>query len=590
MWFICRCFIFVLVFPSDLLAHIVQHSVLDDLLLGIKNDENPYQVTIFMNRKESLNVSAELQAITAKFLQRYPAVVIDVTKISSCHDDRSLHLSVLRNPRHVSLHVVLHHHSNSDKHSELNLQFLVDFFVKVSPKYTRPKCILLCLNCGNESEKFFESVLLYAWSKKFLDFSIINANEDSNEALLYFYNPHYKNFSKQIFTLKIPIFPDKLHNVNGYPLNLSIYYLPPYMSYDIDQNGNLSNIDGPFYNLLLIAMEAIHLSPLFTLIFRKYDPLLQMLELIEKNLLKDTLNMHAVSLLSHSVKSTDILSVEVEYNRTNTIIVVPRLFTNQLKISSDMVAFIVITPLIVSGLSYMVTFLKLTTEHLAIFSIFQAIFGISVLKQPETNPIRIIFLCAVLLSFGYSIDLYSDIVNINVVRVEVPFNSFKEIDESGLKPMVDRVHAIKTWKIENKHMQNIIDKATEVSNLRTCIDIARKNRSAVCITSVPTATMHVQRYVEIKIAKPVIFRRKQAFMMQRASPYIEKFRQVFTRLHESEIHQKLLALNKFSNSSKEVKKNDKTFHYDFCIQLLLILSVGYSFSAFIFLIEQMMKR
>lgn len=118
MLFIRYKIILPLLHSSAQFTHSVENNVWDNLLSGIKKDEDPYQVTMFINSRENMNVYQKLDTVIRRSIQEVPAVMIDINKISSARDNRSLSLTVLHNPRHVSLHVVLYYFGNDDKHTD----------------------------------------------------------------------------------------------------------------------------------------------------------------------------------------------------------------------------------------------------------------------------------------------------------------------------------------------------------------------------------------------------------------------------------------------------------------------------------------
>lgn len=361
----------------------------------------------------------------------------------------------------------------------MNFRSFFDFFTELSSKFAHPKCLLICLNCRKESGGLFKSILQYAWSKKFLDFSIIDVSEETDESFLHYMNPFYDVIMRQNFTKDVIIFPDKLQDGNGYPLRLPFYnfpkFLPASLTYEIDENGAITNIGGPFYRLLCVAIKKINMAPHFPVIVANTYSTGQRISSVKNSLLNDTVNMNAATFTTGVIEGSDeILLLEIQHNATDVVILVPKLFSKKLNIPPNIVIYLIIMPLTVAGLSYIVNHLKLVTEAWEIFSVFQVLFGIPVSKQPKMITDRILFSCIILLSMAYSIDFYSEMLDLNIVDQEVPFDSFEMIDKSGLEPFIHKLHLRSTVMSEDEYLQNILKKAGPIQFDETCVDIIRK--------------------------------------------------------------------------------------------------------------------
>ena len=173
----------------------------------IVNNANVHQVTIFVNSSNT----GYLQKYNSVFKNIYsiiPSISIDIA--SSINE--TITSPIFNNPRDISLYLILH----SDFGSDISeLQYIIDYLVQLSPKSTRPHCLIIYCTNKQNSDDDYKQILVYAWMKKFLDFSILEIHQNKSlRPLLHFYNPFYDQHKRKYLNSQIAIFPEKLHNAN----------------------------------------------------------------------------------------------------------------------------------------------------------------------------------------------------------------------------------------------------------------------------------------------------------------------------------------------------------------------------------------
>lgn len=106
--------------------------------------------------------------------------------------------------------------------SHLNqTELFIDFLIQQLSVRERPKCLIIHSNRLelDDNEVDVLNILMYAWKKHFLDFSVM-ANNISNEriaSLIYNFNPFENIVYRKKLNDNAEIFPDKLRNAYGYP-------------------------------------------------------------------------------------------------------------------------------------------------------------------------------------------------------------------------------------------------------------------------------------------------------------------------------------------------------------------------------------
>lgn len=122
---------------------------------------------------------------------------------------------------------------------------MIDEITRQSPYSVRPRYIIISLNENVTEENEIESILKDGWSKKFIDFSVIEVDLNKNlstslSTIIYDNSPFDERITKRFFiSHNIPIFSNKLKDVNGYPMKLPIVHHPPYMELKQHQDGSI---------------------------------------------------------------------------------------------------------------------------------------------------------------------------------------------------------------------------------------------------------------------------------------------------------------------------------------------------------------
>lgn len=189
-------------------------SIIHTALYNLK----PRHITIFANSSTRVN-KEKSDYLFRGLANKIPAILIDLNHIRISGDNRSLQIPVLQYPRPSTIYVLLLQNEDNEVFDMLNN------LITISPIPTRPKCLLIIYSGKDWSELKVRRILRHAWTLKFLDFSIIRI--DTNHTAFFNYNPFSKVYSTRYLNTISEIFPDKLNDVNEYPLSFSVFHLPP---------------------------------------------------------------------------------------------------------------------------------------------------------------------------------------------------------------------------------------------------------------------------------------------------------------------------------------------------------------------------
>lgn len=148
------------------------------------------------------------------------------------------------------------------------LRYFFHYFAKLSPKLRRPKCLVVIRSENYVPVDSLKAILYYAWTKKFLDVTILNAvkkNElEEVEFIEYHYNP-FINIDGRYTTepwnlMSNSLFPDKLYGMHGYGLKMAVLHRPPYISIIRNKNASIEKVAGLNYKYTTLLSQVLNFS------------------------------------------------------------------------------------------------------------------------------------------------------------------------------------------------------------------------------------------------------------------------------------------------------------------------------------------
>lgn len=567
-----------------------EHNWLDILKKDIIDNVKPYQLAIFMNNTKPANFDRH-NLIINELLNIIPSITIDSEQLALTGNNTCFNLPIFVNLRQAATYVMI---NNGIKVSEatqiVRIKNFIDLFVPTSHEYPKPKCLVLHVDNKMLPGIFFKSLLEYAWSKKFLDFTIIKLNipskfNHSSYPTMYSFNPFFDILTKKRFDSKVGIFPNKLRNVNGYPLKLPAYDDPPFVTTTKDMDGNIVRVKTFFSSLLEEAAREINFSI-------EYNDVAQndssaRTRMILKKLRINELDIHNILLTPFDRENFSYFGVGTGYPPFFAL--VPILKTNKLIIPEDMMTYLFTIPLIVILMVYGAHLIRIHKENWSAFLIFQVLFTIPVKMNPQSLSEKLIFLSIVLISLRYSTDFFAKFLDMSVIQDEISFDTLAEIDDSSFNIYVKSHFYGSMFNTDQEAIMKLKEKTIRVSSIIHCVEMIKAGRQAICITSKLYAEYFTDQYGELmKIAKPVIFYDRLAYTAQSSWPYTQIFHDTFHRIHSSGI---LRSFQNAFSSGYSYQEEEQSIDGNFTnniLRTILIISGGFVVSVLVFLIELLM--
>lgn len=227
-----------------------------DLIVDHIMEQLPHHITVFTHdlKDKIENKNALIEKIATKI----PVIVINTKKMEPQNGLEAFETSIFIDPIAVTVYVILV--SDKDIENDFDLQNLVDNFIfHLSPRPIRPKCLIIYFNKNFTFGNWLLSLLKYSWTKKFLDFTLLNFSEPNKVAtVIISYDPFRRSFNFQPLTINSELFPDKLTDTNGYLFRVPFINVDPYI---ICKKSNVKNkCTGLAYSIIDIVTSAMKMK------------------------------------------------------------------------------------------------------------------------------------------------------------------------------------------------------------------------------------------------------------------------------------------------------------------------------------------
>ena len=559
---------------------------LDLLVHSIVKELQPHQLNIFAdNHHGNLRSESIAESKLVKMLGKTTpvqnfdlAIVNEHNEISN--EARSEYHDILKGPIIVLLHGDCHEQNKT-------LINFFDFYINIRPKPSRPRCLLVIFEEGNYFEHYCKKILEYAWSKLFLDVTVVEIPQNDHISVLSF-NPFYRSFNKQnIFEIS-QLFPDKLKDCSRHKFILSYYHYPPFSN--VKKNGTKVEFGYvTYYFLLQFVFERMNL---LSIPVTSNDPLskftyMKALDQLQNN----EVNLLILPTLSSShTKNVSWLYMDLKRNDVEYGALMPILPLESANLPWKIVIYIVIVPAIFTVATSKIILPNFYKTHLNYFNILRILLGFSIPKQPSNIFNRVIFLFIFMVSTIYTIDIESLIKNKVAVSDEITLNSIEDVYDSNFTVFVSETIIPSVFQNTEIETLKNIESRIKIYKGRTCTSLLKEKKRAICIMSKVLARYEIQRNkkcnetLELKISNAVFASFKPVYAFEKASPYIRKIEKIFQQIYEYGIFKSLLEEEEhiFQEITKP-KENpiDSTFLYN----AIYISLCGYLVAFLVFLCE-----
>ncbi|KAJ8673286.1 hypothetical protein QAD02_004548 [Eretmocerus hayati] len=513
-----------------------------------------------------------------------------------------------------------------------DLMSMLDFIVHQDP-LMRVRCMIILVNGANLTyESFFE----YSWTRAYLDLSLVEfirihegkklyssqITELNHNIYIHVFNPFYKKYSKSIFNPDTQIFPDKVKNLNGYPLrtlgpmntNESLKISSDYLTDVLSENLNFKPT--PYYQSVKIIND-INQSNETNL---STDEAMQH-GLIDYDTVTEALIIYERD--NECSKPSDILHMLKLDTSVGVYVVARQYITPRAEISFSFVTGVGIFFTIVSTFLVFSRLLKFNVRKWTVNRIISTIVGLSNEYRGPKRLSEMVFKMSVYTVSGIVAFYLNDVViNILLGRERTSgLRSFQDLSKANMKISMSTQtkSTLDLFSAENTAIGIILNEA-EVYDQNDHSNISSMNDT--------DDFQHVQLYIAFRderrrsmdmfylfesfdnddrrttIIVDRISESRTSLILKPTAFFLHSFSKIITKLRESGIidywkkwdelriwglSTENYVIAEYKNSESMSYKRDQ-FEIPLHFRLVLILSIGYSIASIILVCEILWKR
>lgn len=556
---------------------------------------DPYRVTIVTNqdRTEKFGIAKKVSEYNI------PTISVGLAEILlASSNSTALTLSTYFRSNVTEVYLILSDFENNreDNHLE-QIQNFFHIFDKLSSKHTRPKCLLIVSLEERAFENSLKILLHYAWTKKFLEVTILKVigNGNQQDIELYHYNPFNDTNNKYSITpwdLISTLFPNKLRDMNRYRIKVPIFDLPPSLSVQRNSNGSV-NLFGLNYVYTFLLSKTLNFvidhtdEVIIHNLAELYPPLRKLLD-------DGSVNMLPVPLYARFFVDYE---TSFAFNYRKYVVLVPVVQKNHVILSDSLFRNLVLGAAFFVLIKPITRLVKFEERYWEIINVIAVLLGVAVPSQPKKTIERFFFIIAVCASATYLSHTLLEMIAMKISE-DTAFDTIKDISNSDLALVIDPAMYDRLFP-PGETLSNII-KPKLVNNMspKECIDWLERTQKYACFLEKNRAelTMNVHyrshKVPVMKIAKPEITADFIVYAFEKSSAYAERFNEILYKLFESGIQKIWPTMRYVEYATKPMSENideQQSERSLLALQLIAILIVGFGLSFVVFCAEKVVQ-
>ena len=579
---------------------------LGQLMKHIRGDKEINQVTwIIENDRKNLNSAT--QELSTQISKVISTRKLDFEEARIEEAERENQLQQFYDPR-ATLFLMIP--AESDDYLS-RLTGPINFINLVCRARRRPK-VLIISQVRNSAN--YQKLFQIMWSKQFLDVSVlelfqdnittsINFNQKKTvDVKLHYYLPFTDSYIRKNYPSK-ELFPEKLRTLNNYEMKVGIFHYPPYVFLTRNSTGEIVNYHGPDIEAINTLSKALNfkISEKFSdrAGWDKASCIKEGNNGLIHNIAYNEINVIAVqsSILSSCMidiyeQSSGIRPFYYYVAIAPTVQKQPDFLLTDWKIyNAGIVIILLMIIWIISRI------LRFNNRNWKMEDILRVILGWTIPREPETLAERIVLGSMLITCFLYSSFIFTAFTTINLQKEPNSKTGIVEaLIESGVETLIDPNILDMLVSENHKQLDGLLKKA--VRSFFTddeCVEYLIKFKNITCVMRDTRVHLVVENkrkeYGESVIRSveefKVIF--PTSLILEKASPYVQRFDALLFRIRESGIVEKWD--EKFINYGNERLDSVDLLIAEFIEstkiqrQIFLLLVFGYSCSFVVFIAE-----
>lgn len=557
---------------------------------------NPQQALLICNCDDK---GERFSEIMISFGESIPNIIIDYQNLTN----NGYAKMITNNPRSTTLFIIIECFKEAFNTSRT---FETAKVIKeVTSSKMRPKCLVIHLY-ETKHVSGYENLLRKAWSYLFLDFSIIEVyssqmTKDAKEIqILHYFNPFSDKCLKQRFLSILQLFPKKLHDLKGYELKVGTYHRPSYSFVKRNSSGYPTENYGTDASILQIFANIVNFKIILVPSFKEefgifdcdkrkatgfgYDVLHNLIQLINLR------SVHVSFACGH--EANDIILFGLTHY--SAVVPITRVTGRSFWLGHNFIVTTIAT-LIIGILMFLIAKLFEFEKTIWMYTnTIRAILGQTIPQQPLELKERIVYGTVFLISIFYTTSIFSALTDVHFQKeVEVAVSSLKDLSESNLEIIVPNNSFNLILKSGDTAVVNMLKMNKKFHGSpyeEICLNLLVRNKQVACIGRQTVIQKWIDKHPDssgrpiMKLIPQTLYTTAEGYVMEPGSPYVEKFNELMSNLHQSGIYSKLQSDYDRDSIKECVKACNESGALTIHLMLWLLI-LGYSISIVVFVIE-----
>ena len=444
----------------------------------------------------------------------------------------------------------------------------------------RPKILLITMM--EETDCNFEPLLKQTWQNHLIDIAILELSKLNRHTIatkVHQYNPFTDVYDQRPYVSGIELFPNKMDNLHGYPIRIGMVKRAGYLWYMKNSQGYPVMYRGPDVKVIKTLARIMN----FTIaVYPSQEVFVDIIN--EKiDMIIPTLSIFADA---NAVKCDFTLPFGFE----SWCPVVPVKYkSNHAEIRGLIgIATNFCVLLIFWGLSIVLKFQSDLWQPLKIFGL---LIATTISSRPKKTTERVIFFLIVLASSMYSANLFIDLTNISMKEhTVVDYNSYKELDDTGLTPVILSGLLDVTFLNEDESSSRLKRNAIQMDNAESCANYLEQHKNITCFLETRSVNMIMYSHARegkrvLKICEKLCYAKPpSAYFLKKHSPYRDQFVKIIIRLDAAGIRMKWLNdyIGKFRPRKTHIMEVNSSYTLPLAWNLAYITCSGFLMSLLVF--------
>ena len=623
----------ILLATTNVVINPNQNNWLNSLIPFIKKDPNVNRIVLLINSTTEV-VPQYYIKLCEQFVQEIPSFVLDVNNDSKILENEKM-LKIFSYKFHNQAAIYLFMIPSSSDTILEQLKNSIEFMINYGPDTMRPYCLLISMDVitHEEVEEFFR----FSWAQKFLNIAVIQLmrqpiinkrslteNVENIRVFVHDFNPFIETYTSNIFSPSINWFPEKLHNLQGYTLNVGFIEFAPYVV--CDENTTESNIENAIYGSDISITKNLAKSMNFSVTIKVADTLNEKVKKIFNATAENVVRALDEGWLDFSINLLVVAGVGSLENYSHEFSTLLEPLSFHIIVKQYGACSIDISKLIIIGIKMVVIFtfiltickrlLKLNKKYWTILNVFKVMIGSPIKFKSQKEIERIFFIGLVLTSFVCSVGILKLMTNVYFCQGRISrFKTLKDFDESNIIPSFTNSTKDLLVRTNLTTIQNIAKKSSPLSPL---------NGDHICIISLLSYEKSVNACVIdrifgkqmmmyfqdnengyfLTIVKEKLQPGWAAMAILKTSPYTNRFSEILRRFFEAGLLRKwydesIILFLKNNGRLRSIRNANNDFVFNLLAQadsanemktklilrMIFILIFGYSIGFLVFICE-----